>query len=338
MAIKRYINGGWTTVAGFTGPAGPPNTITIGTVVSGTTASATISGSAPTQVLSLVLPLNENAVTLDDIQTLTNKTITSPDINGGSLSSVSISDSILTLPTISDANLSDPTITGIASAEDINITGDLTASTASIGLITNVETEINAKINKSIVDAKGDLILGSGNDSVDRLAVGTDGYLLTADSNSTNGIKWSEAPGGLPSQTSNSGKLLTTNGTDASWSSTLSGGLNVSGTFTATTKSFDIQHPTNESMRLRYGSLEGPENGVYIRGKIQGNVIDLPDYWTGLVDEDSITVNLTSIGEIQNIYVETIKDNKIYIGGIVKNLFFTVYAERKDVDKLIVEY
>jgi len=114
--------------------------------------------------------------------------------------------------------------------------------------------------------------------------------------------------------------------------------VDVLGNFTATSKSFDINHPTKENMRLRYGSLEGPENGVYIRGTAQSSIIELPEYWTGLVHEDSITVSLTSAGSAQNIYVEKIENNKIYIGGDLEKAFFTVYGERKDIDKLTVEY
>ena len=54
--------------------------------------------------------------------------------------------------------------------------------------------------------------------------------------------------------------------------------MSASGAFTAVTKSFDIPHPTKENMRLRYGSLEGPENGVYVRGRSKENIIELPDY------------------------------------------------------------
>ena len=115
--------------------------------------------------------------------------------------------------------------------------------------------------------------------------------------------------------------------------------LDVNGSFAATTKSFVIDHPTKEGMKLRYGSLEGPENGVYVRGRLKGNnTIELPDYWTGLVDEDTITVNLTAIGKHQEIYVEDIGDNKVIIGGEDINCFYTVYGERKDVDQLVVEY
>jgi hypothetical protein len=122
--------------------------------------------------------------------------------------------------------------------------------------------------------------------------------------------------------------------------------LDVNGSFAATTKSFVIDHPTKEGKRLRYGSLEGPENGVYVRGRLKGdNRIQLPDYWTGLVDEDTITVNLTPIGNQQSLFVEDIADNQILIGGCRKhvdawdiNCFYTVYGERKDVDQLVVEY
>ena len=119
--------------------------------------------------------------------------------------------------------------------------------------------------------------------------------------------------------------------------------LEVNGSFAATTKSFVIKHPTKEGKKLRYGSLEGPENGVYVRGKLKGsNVIELPDYWTKLVDPESITVQLTPIGSHQKLYVEKIEDNKVYIANenlLAKaiNCFFYVLAERCDVEKLEVE-
>ena len=114
------------------------------------------------------------------------------------------------------------------------------------------------------------------------------------------------------------------------------------GVFTATAKSFDIEHPTKESMRLRYGSLEGPENGVYVRGRLKGrHVIDLPDYWTGLVDKESITVSLTPVGNHQGLYVESIENNMVFVSGENNSsidCFYVVYGERKDVDKITVEY
>jgi len=118
-----------------------------------------------------------------------------------------------------------------------------------------------------------------------------------------------------------------------------SGNLEVTGSLTATTKSFVIDHPTKPDMKLRHGSLEGPENGVYVRGRLKdNNVIELPDYWTGLVDEDTITVNLTAIGRGQDLWIEDIADNKVIVGGENINCFYTVFAERKDVERFEVEY
>jgi hypothetical protein len=118
--------------------------------------------------------------------------------------------------------------------------------------------------------------------------------------------------------------------------------LHVVGSFGATTKSFIIDHPTKEGMKLRYGSLEGPENGVYVRGRIKGNnTIELPEYWTGLVDEESITVNLTPIGRKSPLHsIVDIVDNTVVVDSAndVIDCFYTVFAERKDVEKLEVEY
>jgi len=111
---------------------------------------------------------------------------------------------------------------------------------------------------------------------------------------------------------------------------------------TATIKNFVIDHPTpeKEGYKLRHSSLEGPESGVYFRGKSTSNIIDLPDYWVDLVEEESITVNLTSFGSPCQHYIEDIRDNQVIIGCAcgTPNYHFTVYGERKDVEKLVVEY
>ena len=118
--------------------------------------------------------------------------------------------------------------------------------------------------------------------------------------------------------------------------------LEVNGSFAATTKSFVIDHPTKPGKKLRYGSLEGPENGVYVRGKTQTNIIELPEYWAVLVDPDSITVQLTPIGRHQKLYVEKIEGSKVHIASdnmlnTSINCFYYILAERADVEKLEVE-
>jgi hypothetical protein len=47
-----------------------------------------------------------------------------------------------------------------------------------------------AAILKAIIDAKGDLIVGTAADTPARLPVGTDGQVLTADSNAASGVAW----------------------------------------------------------------------------------------------------------------------------------------------------
>jgi hypothetical protein len=57
----------------------------------------------------------------------------------------------------------------------------------------DVEAFVNSTpgvIQNSIVDAKGDLIAATGSDAVSRLAVGTNTYVLTADSTEATGLIW----------------------------------------------------------------------------------------------------------------------------------------------------
>lgn len=116
--------------------------------------------------------------------------------------------------------------------------------------------------------------------------------------------------------------------------------INVAGDFSATTKSFLIDHPSKKGWKLRYGNLEGPEHAVYVRGTGKTKKIKLPKHWKNLVDDDTITVNLTPIGKEMNLYVKTVTASEIEIGGYQSGelYFYTVYAERKDVDKIVVEF
>ena len=108
-------------------------------------------------------------------------------------------------------------------------------------------------------------------------------------------------------------------------------------------KPFDIPHPSKEGHRLRYISLEGPEIAVYFRGKLDGeHIINLPDYWKDLIHENTITVQLTAYKQPDStLYIKDITSEKIIIGSekLTKiYCHYTVYAERKDMEKLIVEY
>jgi len=107
-------------------------------------------------------------------------------------------------------------------------------------------------------------------------------------------------------------------------------------------KKFDITHPTKSGYRLVHTCLEGPEIGVYYRGRlVNSNIIELPEYWRGLVDAETITVSLTPHTFHQELYVKSIEwGTRIKIinncGGPV-DCSYVVYAERKDVPKLEIE-
>jgi hypothetical protein len=72
-------------------------------------------------------------------------------------------------------------------------------------------------IQGTLIQAKGDLLVGTADDAVTNLSVGTNGYLLTAASTTATGLEWAPAPVSLPSQAGNAGEFLTTDGTTASW-------------------------------------------------------------------------------------------------------------------------
>lgn len=120
--------------------------------------------------------------------------------------------------------------------------------------------------------------------------------------------------------------------------STLNNSITINGDFYATTKSFLIDHPSKKGFKLRHGNLEGPEHGVYIRGRSDTKKIELPDYWKDLVDISSITVQVTPIGKQQKLYVQSITKDCVTIGGSLKpSFFYTINAERKDVEKMKTE-
>jgi len=107
-------------------------------------------------------------------------------------------------------------------------------------------------------------------------------------------------------------------------------------------KSFDIEHPNKKGWRLRHVCVEGPESAIYIRGKLKGtHIIDIPEYWQGLVDYDTITVNLTPCGKPDlSLYVKEIRDDKIILSSdhlTQVECFYQVWGNRIG-PELHVEY
>jgi hypothetical protein len=77
-------------------------------------------------------------------------------------------------------------------------------------------TVATSAILPTVVDAKGDLLVGTAADTVARLAVGTNDYVLTADSAEAAGMKWAAASGGSGATVS-SGTAAPSGGSDGDW-------------------------------------------------------------------------------------------------------------------------
>jgi hypothetical protein len=59
-----------------------------------------------------------------------------------------------------------------------------------------IDTTMGTMVAKTIIDAKGDLIAGTAADTAQRIAVGANGTVLTADSAEATGLKWAAAASG----------------------------------------------------------------------------------------------------------------------------------------------
>jgi len=187
-------------------------------------------------------------ISASSTDTLTNKTLTSPKINEDvAVTATATEINILDGATLSTAELN--ILDGVTStAAELNILDGATLSTTELnyvdGVTSSIQTQLDGKSpsagSSSLttvgtiasgtwegtkIDAShggtgntsytvGDILYASASDSLSPLSVGTNGQILTLAS----GVpSWAAAPITLPSQSGESGKYLTTDGTTASW-------------------------------------------------------------------------------------------------------------------------
>jgi len=108
-----------------------------------------------------------------------------------------------------------------------------------------------------------------------------------------------------------------------------------SGNFTATgTKSFIEPHPTDASKVIDYVALEGPEAGIYFRGRSHFEhglaTIPVPENFRLVGDEEGMTVQITPIGKMANVAVLSADLNRIEVQASADvDFYYTVNGVRK---------
>jgi hypothetical protein len=198
---------------------------------------------------------------------------------------------------------------GWTTPNDTDLVKDGASAIRTLGssIDTTVFANASAGIAKTLIDAKGDLIAGSAADTAARLAVGTNGQLLAADSTAATGLAWTTlnagsmtvlASGTLSGSTTTLGSIAQTYKdlklVLRNWKpDTDARGLNIrfnsdSGTRYSTVDSFGYgSGKTFNKDRMDFGS-SGQDNTVAL-GLIE---IEVPDYtntttwkwakWTGI--------------------------------------------------------
>ncbi len=101
------------------------------------------------------------------------------------------------------------------------VTNDFSAGTTIVAADMNtnfsdVETFVNSSpglVQNTLVDAKGDLLAASADNTITRLAVGTNTYVLTADSSEATGLKWAAATAGTVTAVTGTAPIVSSGGT-----------------------------------------------------------------------------------------------------------------------------
>lgn len=148
--------------------------------------------------------------------------------------------------------------------------GDITGVTAGTG-ISGGGTSGDVTITNSMataIDAKGDLIVGTAADAFSRLAVGTNGQVLQADSTAATGLKWATAGGGgkvlqvVQGTTTTSAAITSSTFTDTNLTASITPSASTSKILVLTTQQFVT---TNTASSEAFSGYQLVRNGTAIQ-------------------------------------------------------------------------
>jgi hypothetical protein len=185
-------------------------------------------------------------------------------------------------------------------SDSISTTSSILASTPTA--VKSAYDLANAAIAKAIVDAKGDLIGATAADTPARLAVGTNGQVLTADSAEATGLKWATPAGGggkvlqvVMGQTTTITTIASTSYTDTTLTASITPSSATSKVLAIFTQQVRIARSTVDQasgyqlvrgatsiLNLGNGGYEtfgidtGSGSSVQLRGIISGSYLDSP--------------------------------------------------------------
>ena len=176
---------------------------------------------------------------------------------------------------------------------------------------TAVKTEVDLKISDALLTTKGDIIAASGASTPARLAVGTNNYVLTADSTATNGVKWAVVGNVITSSanTFTTNQIITGSSSSAMLRITQTGSGNaflVEDSTSTDATPFVIDAAGRIGIGTTTSTLAGivvaqnitgsvSTNGMVIQGVIQSDVTQLSSTFTSNVTTQATSFTLTTL-------------------------------------------
>ena len=180
------------------------------------TSMAELKGGTTGQILSKTSNTDMDFTWIaNDQGDITGITATSPLTGGGTTGAITV-------------GIQDGTTAQKGAVQLENSTSSTSTTTAAVPASVKSAYDLaDAAIPKSLVDAKGDLIVATADNTASRLAVGTNGNVLTVDSTTATGLKWAAPAGGgkvlqvVSATTTTATTIATTTFTDTTITATI---------------------------------------------------------------------------------------------------------------------